>query len=54
LRELVDQLNSIDERHHIIDTFRREEAIEAFVALAAHAGVPTAVAKDWIDEWREF
>lgn len=54
LRILVDTLNGIDDRYDLIDTLRREEAVDAFLDLAAQAGVSSTVADRWIDEWREF
>ncbi|MFC4072654.1 hypothetical protein [Actinoplanes subglobosus] len=54
LRELVDKLNALDEKFDIIDTIRREEAGDAFMALAARAGIPTTLADEWFDTWRDF
>jgi hypothetical protein len=54
LRRLVERLNAIDERHGIIDTLRREQAGDAFMDLAARAGIPDARAADWFDDWRDF
>ncbi|WP_203917921.1 hypothetical protein [Rugosimonospora africana] len=54
LRSFVRQLNRIDERWELIDTLRREQAGDAFVALATRAGVPTDVADEWFDDWRDF
>ncbi|MET7337058.1 hypothetical protein [Nonomuraea sp. NPDC005650] len=54
LREFVDRLNDLDGRHGLIDTLRREEAGDAFVALATRAGVPAGEAGSWFDEWRDF
>lgn len=54
LRSLVQELNRIDERYDLIDTLRREEADEAFIDLAARAGVPTDQADQWFDDWRDF
>ncbi|MBL7258379.1 hypothetical protein [Paractinoplanes lichenicola] len=49
LRTLIDQLNRLD-----LDTIQREEAGDAFVALAARAGIPPATADTWFDAWRNF
>jgi hypothetical protein len=54
LHEFVRQLNRIDARYDLIDTLRREQAGDAFLALAARAGVPAARADEWFDEWRDF
>lgn len=54
LRKLVETLNSIDQKYEIIDTLRREEAFDAFMKLAARAGVPPHVAGQRFDEWRDF
>ncbi|MGW0197721.1 hypothetical protein [Nonomuraea sp. NPDC003201] len=54
LREFVERLNDLDGRHGMIDTLRREEAGDAFMALAARAGVPSGEAGSWFDEWRDF
>jgi hypothetical protein len=54
LRELVERLNAIDDKFDIIDTVRREEAGDAFMDLAARAGVPFALADEWFDAWRDF
>ncbi|GAA0422090.1 hypothetical protein Aca07nite_09540 [Actinoplanes capillaceus] len=54
LRTLVEAINLIDEKWGIVDTLRREEAGDAFVTLAARAGVPTPTADDWFDKWRDF
>jgi hypothetical protein len=54
LRTLVEKLNAIDERHGIIDTLRREQAGDAFMDLAARAGIPGARAADLFDQWRDF
>ena len=37
-----------------IDAIRREEAGDAFVAVAARAGVPPDRADEWFDRWRDF
>jgi hypothetical protein len=54
LRNFVQQLNRIDQRYDLIDTLRREEAGDAFLDLAARAGVPTELADQWFDHWRDF
>ncbi|BCJ46943.1 hypothetical protein GCM10010168_35370 [Actinoplanes ianthinogenes] len=54
LKTLVTALNRIEDRYGIIDTLRREEAADAFFALAARAGVPDADADEWFDAWRDF
>ncbi|MDI6105503.1 hypothetical protein QLQ12_43670 [Actinoplanes sp. NEAU-A12] len=54
LRELIDKLHAIDEKYEFIDTIRREEAGDAFAELAARARVPSDLAADWFDEWRDF
>ncbi|GIF63393.1 hypothetical protein Ais01nite_14280 [Asanoa ishikariensis] len=54
LRDFVARLNAIDEEHELIDTFYREQAGDAFDALAQRLGVPGPVAGDWFDETREF
>jgi hypothetical protein len=54
LRELIDRLHALDEKYKIIDTVRREEAGDAFMALAGRAGVPEDRAAKWFDEWRDF
>ncbi|SDM33958.1 hypothetical protein SAMN05421874_15617 [Nonomuraea maritima] len=54
LQNLVEKLNTIDERFEIIDTLRREEAADAFFALAQRLGVADSKAADWFDEWRDF
>jgi hypothetical protein len=54
LRELVRRLNAVDDRFDVIDTIRREEAGDAFLSLAARAGVPSALADEWFDTWRDF
>ncbi|PRX17175.1 hypothetical protein [Actinoplanes italicus] len=54
LRELVKHLNAVDNKFDIIDTLRREEAGDAFMNLAARAGVPPAQADEWFDTWRDF
>ncbi|MFJ2033669.1 hypothetical protein [Streptosporangium sp. NPDC087985] len=54
LQNLVEKLNRIDERYGIIDTLRREQAADAFFALARRAGVPDSGAADWFDQWRDF
>ena len=54
LHDLVRQLNRIDARYRFIDTLRREEAGDAFLDLAARAGVPTDRADEWFDDWRDF
>jgi hypothetical protein len=54
LRRFVDQLNRIEQRHDLIDTLRRDEAGDAFLDLAARAHVPTDVAEQWFDDWRDF
>jgi len=54
LQALVDKLNAIEERYQIIDTIRREQAGDAFVALATKAGVPNDTADEWFDDWRDF
>lgn len=54
LRSFVQELNRIDERYDLIDTLRREEAGEAFIDLAARAGVPIDLADQWFDDWRDF
>jgi hypothetical protein len=41
-------------RSDFIDTVRREEAGDVFLALAARAGIPTGRADEWFDEWRDF
>ena len=37
-----------------IDTIRRDEAGDAFLGLAARAGIPAEQADEWFDEWRDF
>jgi hypothetical protein len=54
LHALIDALNAIDGKHLTIDTLRREEAGDAFHALAARAGISTNVTEQWFDEWRDF
>ncbi len=54
LQALVDKLNGIEKRYQIIDTLRREQAGDAFVALATRAGVPQDTADEWFDDWRDF
>jgi hypothetical protein len=54
LRKLIDTLNRIDHRHGFIDTLRREEAGDAFSALAVRADVPAPLADQWFDDWRDF
>jgi hypothetical protein len=54
LRTLVERLTTIDAKHQIIDTVRREEAVEALIGLAGRAAIPADVAADWIDQWRDF
>jgi hypothetical protein len=54
LHSFVQQLNRIDQRYDLIDTLRREEAGDAFLDLAARAGVPTNLAGEWFDDWRDF
>ncbi|MEV1167596.1 hypothetical protein [Nonomuraea sp. NPDC049784] len=54
LREFVETLNALDERHGLIDTLRREEAGDAFMGLAERAGVPAGEVGSWFDEWRAF
>jgi hypothetical protein len=53
LHSFVDQLNRIDQRYEIIDTLRREQAGDAFLDLATRAGLPTEVADQWFDDWRD-
>lgn len=53
LAELVRALNRLDGRHGL-DTVRREEAGEAFSALASSMGVDDARAEAWFDAWRDF
>lgn len=54
LQALVESLNEIEEEFEIVDTLRREEAGEAFHALATRAGVPAGTADAWFDDWRDF
>ncbi|MEV0621671.1 hypothetical protein AB0I81_50655, partial [Nonomuraea sp. NPDC050404] len=54
LREFVEALNAVEERHRMIDTVMREEAGAAFMGLAERAGVPRAEAASWFNEWRDF
>jgi hypothetical protein len=54
LGAFVDRLNAIDAEHDIIDTLRREQAGDAFLGLAARAGVPQEVADAWFDARRTF
>ncbi|MFY1688625.1 hypothetical protein [Plantactinospora sp. WMMB782] len=54
LRALVEALNRIEQRYEIIDTVNREQAGDAFLALADRAGVPARLADDWFDDWRDF
>ncbi|MFI7607421.1 hypothetical protein ACIBTV_20060 [Micromonospora sp. NPDC049366] len=54
LRTLVEALNGIDQKYEIIDTLRRDEACAAFMELAARAEVPSHLADQWLDEWRDF
>lgn len=54
LPSFVERLNRIDQRYDIIDTLRREEAGDAFLDLAARAGLSTDLADQWIDDWRDF
>lgn len=54
LHKLVEELNRVDARYENIDTVRREEAGDAFLALATRAGVPTDRADQWFDDWRDF
>ncbi|MGQ5259873.1 hypothetical protein ACTWLT_03850 [Micromonospora sp. ZYX-F-536] len=54
LHTLIEALNSIDQKYDIIDTLRREEACDAFMGLAARAGVQADLAAQWLDDWREF
>ncbi|MEV0385996.1 hypothetical protein [Nonomuraea sp. NPDC050643] len=54
LREFVERLNTIEERHGMIDTVLREEAFDAFMGLARRAGVPHAEAGAWFDGWHDF
>lgn len=54
LQTMVEKLNAVQARYGIIDTLRREEAADAFLRLAARAGVPGDVADEWFDDWRAF
>jgi hypothetical protein len=54
LRALIERLNAVEANYGFIDTLRREEAVDAAVALAARAGASADRAADWIDEWRDF
>ncbi|MEK8107271.1 hypothetical protein NKG94_22750 [Micromonospora sp. M12] len=54
LQSLVEALNGIEQKYEIIDTLRREEACDAFMELAARAEVPSHLADQWLDEWRDF
>ncbi|MEU8015904.1 hypothetical protein AB0B74_08025 [Micromonospora parva] len=54
MRTLVEALNGIEQKYEIIDTLRREEACDAFMELAARAEVPSQLADEWLDEWRDF
>ena len=54
LEGFIKQLNRVNERYHVIETVRRDEACQAFFHLAARAGVPTDLADQWLDQWREF
>jgi hypothetical protein len=54
LRKLVERLNTVDDKFDMIDTIRREEAGDAFMDLAARAGVPSELADKWFDTWRDF
>lgn len=41
-------------RRYDIDTIRREEAGEAFAALARDLGVDDEQGSRWFDDWRAF
>jgi hypothetical protein len=49
----VRTLNRLNERHDL-DTICRDEAGEAFLALASDAGVDEPQASAWFDQWRDF
>jgi hypothetical protein len=54
LRRFVHRLNEIADRYQCVDTPRREEAGDAFVALACRHGVPAESADSWFDATRTF
>lgn len=54
LKSFVAVLNRLDAKHGELDTIRREEAAEAFLALAADCGVDDKTAGKWFDGWRDF
>jgi hypothetical protein len=54
LRGLVADLSAIDEAYELIDTNLREQAWEAYRALAARLGVPAEQSEAWFVEERRF
>ncbi|WP_433606467.1 hypothetical protein ACQP2P_30110 [Dactylosporangium sp. CA-139114] len=54
LRGLVADLSSINDKYELIDTLYREQAWDAFRALAARLQVPEQQAEEWFDSGRRF
>ena len=55
LRAFVEAFNAMDGRGRLeLDTIRREEIGEAFLQLAAGAGLDEDEAGRWFDGWRDF
>jgi hypothetical protein len=54
LHDLITALNGVEEKNGVIDTVRREQAVDAFADLAAQSGVARETADQWFDEWRDF
>ena len=54
LRGLVADLNAIQDTYEMIETDHREQAWDAFSALAYRLGVPGEQADSWFDDERRF
>jgi hypothetical protein len=54
LHTMIVRLNTLDAKHEMIDTVRREEACAAFEDLAGRAGIPPDEATDLCDGWRDW
>jgi hypothetical protein len=54
LRSLVADLNAIDDKYHMIDTLRREQAWDAYCHLAQQLEVPIEQADRWFDDERRW
>ena len=54
LRGLVAELSSINDKYELIDTLYREQAWDAYRALAIQLQVPEQQAEEWFDSGRRF